>query len=214
MSSATTIPVILVSGVKNSGKNTFGDFLQAALRKELTYWTGIAPNISMTAFADPIKVIAHDVLGFEHSVLWGTSDQKENTFAYGKSARHWLQWLGTEVFRDGVSPDIWVDATCRAIIEGTEDIGVKGWIITDCRFPNEWTRAVNTLAFGNHKHDYRCFLVKVTRPEAENNGDQHRSETETAKLDAYGPFVIKNDSTLEALQAKANEFVQNILSSF
>jgi hypothetical protein len=192
------IPVVLISGLKNSGKNTFGYLFQKQLEANLGWAT------ATTAFADPIKRVVREVCGVPDHVLWGNSDLKENTFVYGKSVRHILQWLGTEVFRDHLSLDIWVDATIRHIKRSS---GIAAWTITDCRFPNEWLRCKEAFSEGT---SFRPFLVKVVRDSSNNSGDVHRSETEIAKLDAFDPIIVDNNGDIEQLAQTAHSVATSI----
>lgn len=59
------------------------------------------------------------------------------------SVRRFLQVMGTEVGRDLLHPNVWVDALFRQI----KADGTKRIVISDCRFPNE---VVTTLKRGGH----------------------------------------------------------------
>lgn len=215
-----TIPVILLTGRKGSGKDTFGGFLREALNKILD------GEVQSIAFADPIKVAAREILGIPDSILWGNTEVKDKSMSYGKTVRHILQWMGTEVFRDQIHPDVWVHGAARRILAPPHY--KKGWIITDCRFPNEWGTMRYFLERGpsytskdgqqdridwgipDANRDYKCFLVKVLRPEALKSSDAHRSETSIDELDKFSPIVVPNDSTLAVLKAQAELLAHKI----
>lgn len=76
------------------------------------------------------------------------------------TARHVLQYVGTEVFRK-MYDDVWVDATIRRIKEEGPELA----IITDCRFPNE---VMGIKATGGH-------VVRLTRAPF-GDTDTHMSE--------------------------------------
>lgn len=58
---------------------------------------------------------------------------------WGKAARELLQRFGTEVGRDILGGNIWVDAAFKSIEEG------KKYVFTDCRFSNEATAIQSQL---------------------------------------------------------------------
>lgn len=163
-------PVVLVSGPKESGKDSFGKFLVKWLEEGLcrrVHQKTLQPKSSSTnvpqapafenpvvvrfAFADPIKRAIGDALGIPDEVLWGNSEIKEKTIVYGKSVRHWLQVYGTEWFRDSVCAEIWVDKALRAITAEQCDRYVNsdanGFVICDCRFGNEYSQMRDVLEF-------------------------------------------------------------------
>lgn len=212
------VPVIVIVGRKGSGKDTFADYFKPALQSVLQKaYPAIGVGVQSIAYADPIKEALRAAMSIPKEVLWGPTEVKEKTQVYGKSVRHWMQWLGTEVFRDNVHPDLWVHETVRRIFKSSNF--TKGWVITDCRFPNEWetTRFLLERIHSDGKDpaldgcnvslpmlDYQCFLVKIVRPEALKSNDTHRSEALVDMLDKFNPIIVPNDSTLEVLEAHAH----------
>jgi hypothetical protein len=212
-----TVPVVIITGKKGSGKDTFGRLVCKACGKLGNYEV-----IDQLFFAEPLKTMVQSMFGLSRDACFGDIEAKESNFAYGKSARHWLQWFGTEVFREQVHPDFWVHHMLRRIINPGRSI-TSGYVITDCRFPNEWVLLSNVLegrqrafAYGavppgcdlKEGQSFKCFLVKVTRPGFEDRGDMHVSETSVDLLDKFEPMVIVNDGGLEDLEAKARAFVK------
>lgn len=166
-------PFVLVSGEKESGKDTFADMLSLELAELMNNATPIPVAVSIPrssstsamvpagaaiggrlkigrfAFADPIKRALGEILGIPDALLWGNSETKETHVSYSKTIRHWAQWLGTEAFRDHVHPAIWVHKALRAVTGIFPDRFVSkddaGWIISDCRFGNEYSMARDIL---------------------------------------------------------------------
>lgn len=106
-------------------------------------------------------------------------------------SRAYLQRLGTEVGRNILGENIWVDATLPSQIASQfEDI-----VVTDCRFPNE---AAAIKSRGGK-------LVRVTRPEVGPAND-HPSEV---GLDDY-PFdyFLDNDGDLSDLVDEVQTMLQ------
>jgi hypothetical protein len=165
-------------------------------------------NISVVrmAFADPIKDIALHLLGMPKTVSYGTQADKENYKYYGKSARHWLQWIGTEVARNQVHPDTWIHRFVdRAVCSDAQVITGS-----DCRFRNEIEVMREQLA---GKMDLMVF--KIINPRIPVNL-QHQSESEVYHLpEDLFTGVIHNTSGLSELMTKIVDVadgVTNVLS--
>ena len=183
--------VILICGRKGAGKDTLaGAITRAGVRM------GVDVMIDRLAFADPIKRIVANVLGVPPTVLWGTDAQKEAYQVYGKSARHWMQWVGTEVFRDGVDPNIWADAAVRQIASSSAGL----FILTDLRFPNE-VEVVGRVA--------TPYVVRVERASLGEPVDSHRSETSGDAIPI--DLVVHNDGPVADLDEPAEAILVDVL---
>lgn len=186
------LPLIGLCGTRGSGKDTVACLMAPS------GWQRIA-------FADTLKEAAQRIYGLSHEQVHGALASKEAIDPrWGLSPRAILQRLGTEVGR-AIHPetwtrsllDVWVVAeeqrkgVCRS--EGMPPWcagGPGGWVVTDCRFPNE--------ADAVRRHG--GWVVKVERPGWAPGGAAalHASETEVASI--QGDFTISNDSDLHALQ--------------
>jgi hypothetical protein len=99
--------------------------------------------------------------------------------------RRLMQVFGTEVGRQIVGPNVWVDSLLRKIEQEKPDVAV----ITDCRFPNELAAI----------RDRGGYTVWVERPGIEAvNG--HVSESSIGPEDCT--HVIKNDGDLINLRQR------------
>lgn len=189
------LPIIGISGKKQSGKNTVGEIIQ-----KLTP----VPNCEeksffrLRAFADALKQEVAKATG--HTIA-AINDNKE-------IFRPILQWWGTE-FRKKFqkNPKYWIDTLAWSVINNR----VNGYsvIITDVRFSEE----------AEYVKDCGGVLLRVKRTpsdeEFEHFGkfgrkavDKHSSET---ALDDY-PFnyIIDNNGTLEELEEEVKKFVKEI----
>lgn len=207
-------PFILVSGEKESGKDTFSDMLARELEQLMNATPVVdVPRSSSTstmipagaarggrskigrfAFADPIKRALGEILGIPDELLWGNSETKETHVSYSKTIRHWAQWLGTEAFRDNVDPAIWVHKALRGVTGIFKDRYVNkddaGWIISDCRFGNEYSMARDVLErnaglpvwAGPLTHDA---AAKITR------GETVFSSTQSVPQGIYQTFLYR-----------------------
>lgn len=96
--------------------------------------------------------------------------------------RRTLQRLGTQLGREVLGEDLWVDAGIAQMREPGQN-----YVVTDCRFPNE-ADAIREL--GGE-------IVRVIRPSLVSD-DTHASETAMDDYDVDASLL--NESTIEALQ--------------
>lgn len=139
-----------------------------------------------------------------------------HTINYRKTTpRLLLQTIGTDLMRNQLHPNVWVNATfadykpLNKIKEPFDGFRTKftnldtkypNWIITDCRFPNE-KKAIE---------DKGGFVIRVDR--ANNYGDNlikgNHHESETALDDALFDYVIQNYWGIEELIPKVKTILE------
>ena len=114
------------------------------------------------------------------------------------TAREILQIVGTDIFREMFSTDIWVDATFRDINKAQKSVN----IITDARFPGE----IKSIL------DYNGYVIRLTRNILY---DKHESEI---ALDHYD-FNQKNiciidnqDKDINYKNKEAAKYISSILA--
>jgi len=189
---------VLFAGNAGHGKDTAADMLaQVGADKGM--------EVLRMAFADPIKELAVHLLGIPKSVSYGTQEDKHNYTVYGKSARHWLQWIGTEMARNQVHQDIWVHRFAERAIASTAPLVVG----SDCRFRNEMS--VMREMIGS-KMDLR--IIKIVNPRVPVNL-AHQSESEIYGIpDDEFDLVIRNTMELKDLSEHitllANELLRQV----
>lgn len=93
------------------------------------------------------------------------------------TVREILQFVGTELFRLQMDPDVWVKSVFRKQYRDDDIV-----LVADCRFPNE----------ASYSRE-RGLLIKVER-NTPKSGDQHLSETALDSYDDYHHVVINNGS--------------------
>ena len=124
--------IIGITGSAGSGKDTIGDILVSNL-----------PNWKKLSFAGHLKDVTALLFGFDRKMLAGETPEdrevREQPDQYwsekmGKdfTPRFALQFLGTNLLRNQLHQNIWVDCLEKQITQASENI-----IITDVRFPNE-----------------------------------------------------------------------------
>jgi hypothetical protein len=125
------------------------------------------------------------------------------------TVRDLLQILGTEAMRDGLHKNVWVNALMadytptqvqwsQGPLGGYEDGPMPNWIITDTRFPNE-AQAIK---------DKGGMVIKVERPGV---GPVNRHPSEDALKDYNFDYVIHNDGSINDLDNKVIEFINNYI---
>ena len=187
--------VVLFAGCAGHGKDTAANILCAGLG-----------GVKM-AYADPLKTIVHELTGIPMEILYGTQEQKETYLAYGKSARHWLQYVGTEMGRNVVHPDVWVHRFADRIIASPDKLIIN----SDTRFLNEINVLRERLALDRVAGAIEVIAIRIINPRVPVNLT-HRSESEIYHLkdDAFD-FVLMNDGTIDDLQAKLRMFAEKHL---
>ena len=132
--------------------------------------------------------------------------------------RFLLQFIGTDLFRNQLHPEIWVNSLMseykkyketKPFINSTlKDENYPNWIITDTRFENE-LKAVK---------DRGGVTIRVNRPDSVENaltGEKfpvkiYRNEhpSETALDNAEFDYVIDNSGSLKDLEEKVLEILR------
>jgi hypothetical protein len=119
-----------------------------------------------------------------------------------------LQIYGTNIFRNRVSDNYWVNQTRERVLNSDDDIT----ILTDCRFPNE------ILGFKNKNLEvdwnYKTFIIRIERDIKTNkNIKNHDSETALDEWDNWN-YIIKNNGTIDNLRKIAKSTANNIVLDF
>lgn len=154
------------------------------------------------AFADPIKDIADHLLGISKEISYGTQQDKLDYMVYGKSARHWLQWIGTEMAREQIHADIWVHRFVEKALASDAPVVIG----SDCRFRNEMT-LVRTMLTGKME----LMIIKIVNPRVPVNLS-HQSESEVYNIPADEfDLNIQNTFGLSELEDHITALTNKIL---
>lgn len=199
---------ITLAGQKQVGKDTSAQMLKQALLLNTA-----VPEVHVVHFADALKKACNVIFGIPledmeteagkqklTKVRWPSSDEvgwdpgytvwRPNTNGEFMTTREVLQFVGTDLFRNQVDPDIWLNS-----------VFLKPWaeddvvIIADARFPNE-------AALGRQNG----LLINVQRETGIVN-DGHKSENALVDYDGYH-HVVQNNGSFEELQAQLVDILE------
>lgn len=181
--------IIALSGYGGSGKDSVADVLVEHFGFKRYAW---AETLRLAAEAlNPIVDVDEYGATLRYNDVVGAVGYNVAKFQYPE-VRALLQRLGTEVGRDLIHENVWVNATIGRIER--ECSPGDNVVITDTRFLNE----ANAVKDPNSSRLFEdAFVVRVNRPGVGPAGD-HPSET---SLDDY-PFdmIINNEGGLDDLE--------------
>lgn len=170
--------VFLISGLKGSGKDTLGNLLQERLYKD---------KYEISHLADSLKDIAKIIHNFTHEQLNGNLKEVEyhdDILGMTTTPRKVLQKLGTEIFRNNYSPDIWIKILCRNLT-GND-------IICDVRFENE---AEDIKAYALAR-GWKVVHILVERDGLVSH-DNHASERMAIEKKYSFDYILRNPGNIQ-----------------
>lgn len=210
--------VVIISGKLRSGKDTIAKFMRDYFEeKELTlvheYFAkrlkeGVIKDFAMlknVVNEQVDTIIRKNNLDHSPSIKQALLDFKwsdENYFDEKTPiTRALLQIYGTEIFRERVNNNHWVDLVIDAINESDE----KYFVLTDARFENEIYRVFD-----------KCKNAEIItlRMERDMVRDKTQAEhpSETGLDDFIGwNYIIDNNGSLEELEAAAKSISDEII---
>lgn len=173
-----------IHGKKQTGKDTIAKYLVENYGfKRYAFADELKRHVYIL---NPIVVLDDGYTHIRYRTLVdsvGLDEAKETC----KEVRRLLQIYGTEVVRDCVEQNFWVNFVFSKIEENKNQSAV----ISDLRFPNELDKAIKSKAV----------TIKVKSNRIKYN-DKHASEQDLP--DYHFDHIIQNDGTLEELYEKVN----------
>lgn len=167
-----------------SGKAQHGkDSIAEIIKRKL-------PDVLRVNFGDRVKDVCSRYFGWN-----GIKDE---------NGRQILQRVGTNLIRYR-NPYFWVNSV-KDLIEVLV-FEFKYFVIADCRFVNEIEVFKNK--YGNEK----AITIRVIRPSFDSGltEEQKNHESETALDNYVFDYIIYNDGTLDDLEIKVDNFINNYL---
>jgi len=218
--------VILISGRMRTGKNQFAEYLKNAFEaKGIKVGTDLFAKDLKDGCREDFKKLA-DVLDdiakqietkvnlfndlresmiYPHFIneIEKTIDKlriRDYNWYEDKTdiTRNILQLYGTEIFRNRVNDNWWVNQVKNRAIASNNDV----ILVTDCRFPNEIT--------GIYDDNYEVVAIRIERNI--NTQEQIASHDSETALDGWKvwDYIISNDGTLEDLKASAETIISDL----
>lgn len=172
---------VLITGKAESGKDTIGDYL----RREYNFRTD--------ALAAPIKRLVEDVFVLPHEVVYDR-ELRERPLPQPWdrwTVRSLLQRIGTEMFREHISPDIWV----LSLLERTKRELSANWAVTDVRFPNE-------QSIIQERYPGLVVSIKVVRPGRDGSTKGGIAGHASESFDLTADYVVTNEGSFDDLYSQ------------
>lgn len=183
-----------IRGAAGAGKDTMADHLQTQYQ------------FKKMSFATALKKIVVILTGWTYEFVNGTNPElrplretQVHPF-YNKTCRQLLQFIGTDLFRNQLHPDVWIESVRNEITEYSRQCQIDGVpariVFTDARFPNEveMIQALHGSMFKIVRPGTDCLHFEDTK--------KHVSE---ADFEVENEIVILNDRTLEEFIEKIDE---------
>lgn len=180
-------PIVGISGRAGSGKDTVAEMIHRILETR-------GGDTTTICFAKPLKDIAQ-ICGYSYDQLYDQNHKNDVSPLWNMSGRKFLQFVGTELFRNNIDPDFWVK-----LYENNVKTAIKKYyfpvLTPDVRFANE-SQSIKRMG---------GIVVYVDRPGISTM--THESE----KLEGIDPdYIINNVGSLIDLKNKVYEFIDNRL---
>tara|TARA_B100000949_G_C14270251_1_gene446975 strand:+ start:1301 stop:1882 length:582 start_codon:yes stop_codon:yes gene_type:complete len=188
--------IIGIAGKYGSGKGELASMITDNMK-------GDAVRLS---FADPIKEIVR--------VLIGNKPKDYHIPEYNMTVAKLYQVIGTNMFRDMIHKDIWVDHLKKrwGELNGSQDNNTIRWwpnnfilIIDDLRFQNE----VDWIRSNDGKIIY-VESINIEREEESRKGRDNKHESENGIISLDPDFIIRNNGSLDELEEHAKWICEEI----
>jgi len=210
--------VVLISGKLQSGKNTLAslmgeycgefnipykeDLFAKNLKDGCVEDFALLKQVVNKQVTEALKLVSEDKTELRE-VIGQLMFSDENYYETKTPiTRSLLQIYGTEIFRNRVNDNHWVDQVVDRINTGTNQI----YLITDVRFENEITRV-----FEKTNDDIKIVTIRVER-----NGlkldlnSEHPSETGLDDWTSWN-WIVENNGTLADMKFNAEMIINDML---
>lgn len=203
--------IIGLCGLIGSGKGTMAEHL---MRQH---------DFIGVSFAETLKDAAACIFGWDRDMLEGDTTESRyereqidewwsERLGFETSPRSMLQFMGTEVMRNNLHPEIWVLATEMRIL-GIEELFVRtagrskpNFVISDVRFPNE-------IAMIRRNGGKIWHVRRGPLPDWFGKDDQSIHESERAWNNEPMDAAIHNDGTIEQMCGTADVILDSYFKS-
>jgi len=164
--------IIGITGKRGSGKTTAAAGLEQVGFQHIN-------------FADPLREVVNVVYGVPLSVMNDPvlKEVKLDYFPF-LSPRELLQKIGTELFREGIHQDTWIEAFKRRASQFSHVV------CSDCRFPNE---ALAIRKMGGQ-------IIRIDNPQLRQTDAASQHASELGVDDIVPNWRVENDPRKNSMQ--------------
>jgi hypothetical protein len=193
--------IIGLCGSQGAGKDTVGGILESK------------HGFVKLAFASAIKDILSAIFSWPRDMLEGlTKESREwretpNKYWSNKlaipdfSPRRAMQIVGTDLFRNHLNQDIWINIIENKIIMLRESDPNINIVITDCRFENE---------FDMIRKFSEARIIKIVKDTHVKITATHSSENDWTNVDCE---ILQNNGSIESLRLALDTIIYSSLSA-
>jgi len=175
--------IISLSGYAKSGKDTAAEIIA------LNY-----SQFKIKKFSGKLKQVASILTGIPAELFENQNVKDRYISGWDMTARELLQRLGTDAVRDNLHQDAWVMSLFADYHQN------DSWIITDCRFPNEY----------DYVKKFGGVTIKIVRYGV----DAVNSHTSETALDSYEfDEVIYNNGSITEFREKVIEVINKYINN-
>lgn len=193
--------IIGLCGAQGAGKDTVGGILESK------------HGFVKLAFASAIKDILSALFSWPRDMLEGlTTESREwretpNEYWSNKlaiqdfSPRRAMQIVGTDLFRNHLNQDIWINIIENKIMTLRESDPNINIVITDCRFANE---------FDMIRKFSEAMIIKIVKDTHVELTPAHSSENDWTNVDCE---ILQNNGSIESLGLNLDAMIYSSLSA-
>ena len=184
------IKIIGITGKAGSGKDTVANYFVSS------------KNYIQLTFGGAVKDIVQIITGWPREMIEGQTPESRNLREtivhpnYNMTCRQLMQFVGTDLFRNNLDPNIWVNIVhdkIKKIISdgngnenGNGNGNIRGIIVSDVRFDNE---AQFIKSIGG-------IIIKINRGSVDNANSGHQSER---GISIECEYIVENNNTIDEL---------------
>jgi dephospho-CoA kinase len=205
------LPIVIgITGLAHSGKDTSADYIISALKDRY--------HVDKFGLADQLKVICQHLIKLFYNIEIPIGDfydiQKKEQVREDLpkftgqpfKIRTILQMVGTEIFRDLISEEVWCQYLKEHYIQ--QDRQDQVVVISDIRMLNE-VQYFRQMETSGELSRFICLRVRRERRDGLTGGNaQHKTETgiDTLPVD----YEINNNGTYEELHCQINAIISGL----
>jgi len=176
--------------------------------------SNISSGWNQIVLSEPLKNICTALTDFDHEILLGLTPENRDlretlTIQFGEreiTGRTLLEQMGTDVFRDQINPDFWIDLA-KIKIESNPN---GKFVIPDIRFENEnaLIKSMNGMTICVFRDPNDLHITETDRK-------SHPAKWKFLEFEKSNPIAIHNNGTIDDLKKEIHRrFIDPYSSPF